>query len=303
MKGGRLCSLVVVVGLAACASEEPPMPAEIELEALLPDPSSLGGWDLGDGPTWYTPDTLWEYLDGGAPRYAAYGLARMLHVRYQLGDDQLASVTVDVYDMASELGAFGIYSSIRPSVVEVRSWGVEGYLSQTIAAAWKGTIFVHAVADDDRPELIEALESVVAHVCDSVAGETSPPAVLAPLPPHGLVPHSERWVADDLLGHAALGGGVLATYEIDGRRGELFYCELADETAASDALQSVHDELSRWAEITEIREARAGFRHLRPGVLSGTVVRSGRFIAGVSGDLTLTEQDSLLEQLIDRLVD
>lgn len=298
-----LCSLVVMIGLVACASEEPPTPAGLELEALLPDLSSLGSWQIAEGPIVFTADTLWEYLDGGAPRYLDYGLVKMLHVRYQLGDDPLASVTVDVYDMAWELGAFGIYSSMRPSVGEVRSWGAEGYLSQTVAAAWKGSIFVHAVADDDRTDLVEALEAVVAHVCDAVAGEASPPAVLALLPPNGLVPHSERWVADDLLGHAALGGGLLATYEIDGRRGELFFAELADEKTAVEALQSVRDEMARWSNIAELPARRNGFRHQHESGRSGVVVREGRLIVGVSGNLTFAEQDGVLEQLIHRVGD
>jgi len=67
---------------------------------------------------------------------------------------------------------------------------------------------------------------LVSRVCGVVDGGVLPPAILDPLPPQGLVPYSERYVASDLFGHSALDGGVVATYEIDGHRGELFFSRL-----------------------------------------------------------------------------
>lgn len=298
MKARHLWRVALLAALVACAQEKPPGPAGVELECLLPEASSLEGWRIAEGPTAYTPDNLWEYLDGGAPRYEAYGFERMLHSRYQLGDDPLASVTADIYEMGSELGAFGIYSSIRPLDATFQSWGAEGYRSGTVAAAWKGQVFAHVAADDERPEMIELMELLVAHVCDEVTGSVSLPTILQRLPPEDIVPHSERYEATDLLGHAALGGGVLATYEIDGRQGELFFSELENEAAAEEALEAFRREKERWAEVVD---APAGFRFEESGSGSGTVLRSGRFVIGVHGDLSFEAQVGLLERLIERL--
>ena len=298
MKARHLWCFAVLTALVACAQGNPPGPAGVELEGLLPEASSLEGWRIVEGPTSYTPDTLWEYLDGGAPRYEAYGFERMIHSRYQLGNDSLASVTADVYDMGSELGAFGIYSSIRSPDATFHSWGAEGYRFGTVVAAWKGRVFAHVAADDERPELIEMMQLLAAHVCDEVTGPVTPPTILQHLPPEDLVPHSERYEATDLLGHAALEGGVLATYEIDGRRGELFFSELESEAAAQRALEAFRSEKERWAEVAD---APAGFRFQEPGSGSGTVLRSGRFVIGVHGDLSFEAQAELLKRLAERL--
>ena len=298
MRTCRLWGVAVLVAMVACVQEDPPGPAGLEIEDLLPEASSFDGWQIAEGPISYTPETLWEYLNGGAPRYLAYGLERMIHVRYQLGDDPLASVTADVYEMGSELGAFGIYSSIRSPDATFQSWGAEGYRSGTVAAAWKGAVFVHVAADDDRPELIEMAERLGAQVCAGVVGEVSRPDILHPLPPEGLVPHSERYVASDLLGHAVLEGGVLATYEIGGDEGELFFSELGDEAVAQEALEAFRREKERWAEVAETA---AGFRFQVSGSGSGTVLRSGRFVIGVHGDLPFEAQEDLLELLAERL--
>ena len=298
MKNRQLWRVALLVVLAACARTELPSEPGLELEDLLPEPASFEGWQIAEGPTPYTPDTLWEFLDGGAPRYLAYGLVRMVSVRYQLGDDPLSSVAVEVYEMGSELAAFGIYSSIRPPDSSVRSWGAEGYRSGSVAAAWKGAIFVHTAADDERPELIEMMEALVSRVSAAVVTEVSRPSVLDPLPPEHLVPHSERYVASDLFGHAALPGGVLATYEIDGQRGDLFFSELENESTADAAVEAFRSEKERWAQISS---AAGGFRFADPGGGSGTVLQSGRFVIGVQGKLPVEAQDALLQTLVDRL--
>ncbi len=298
MKNHQLWIVVVLVVLVACARPELPPEPDVELEDLLPGPESLEAWQIAEGPISFTADTLWEFLDGGAPRYLDYGFVRMVHLRYQLGDDPLSSVSLEVYEMGSELGAFGIYSSIRPPDLSVRSWGAEGYRSGNAAAAWKGTVFVHASADDERPELIEAMEAFVSRACAAVVAEVSRPSVLDPLPPEHLVPHSERFVASDLFGHAALPGGVLATYEIDGLRGDLFFSELENVAAAEKAVEAFRSEKERWAEVTGTTD---GFRFEDPASGSGTVLRSGRFVIGVQGDLPFDAHDDLLDRLGARL--
>ncbi|MCW8985206.1 MAG: hypothetical protein OQK55_07680 [Thermoanaerobaculales bacterium] len=297
MKAKALCGVAALFCVFSCGQEVPHARTELELERLLPT-APLGPWIVAEGPLPFTPDNLWEYLNGGAPRYQAYGFERMIHSRYQLGDDPFASVTADVYDMGSELGAFGIYRSIRPSDAVGRSWGAEGYRSGTVAAAWKGEVFVHASADDERPELIERMEMLVSRVCDEADGGVLAPTILDPLPPEGLIPYSERYVASDLLGHAALGGGVVATYEIDGRQGELFFSELENDAVAQQVLDSYRREKERWAEVADTP---AGFRFQESGSRSGSVLRSGRFVTGVHGELPFDVQEDLLERLFERL--
>ena len=298
MRIHHLWCVAVLIAVVACAQGNPPVQPGLEFENLLPETSLLKGWSIAEGPTSFSPDTLWEYLDGGAPRYLAYGLVRMVHVRYQLGDDRLSSISVEIYDMGSELGAFGIYSSIRPPDAVFQSWGAEGYRSGNVAAAWKGSVFVHVAADDDRSELIDSMEELVSRICGKLTGETSPLPILDPLPMEHLVPYSERFVASDLLGHADFGGGVLATYEVNGRSAELFFSELENEAVAVAAMATYRREKERWAKVADRQN---GFRFVSTGPAYGIVVTSGRYVAGVQGDLPSEAQEDLLERLLERL--
>jgi len=255
------------------------------------------------GPTDYDSETLYEYLNGGAPLYLKFGFEGMAHVRYQFGDNSLSSVTLDVFDMGSDLGAFGLYRSGRPPEAGVRDWGAEGYRSGTVAAAWKGSVSIHAEADEDQPKLIEAMENLVAQVAKSVVGGTSLPQIIDLLPSDGLVPWSERIVAEDMMSHAFLPGGVLATYRVAGDEGTVFFSHLASETAITEAMAALRAHHEQWGEIVRDIDSigDGGFRFSDPGLGSGAVVSLGSYVVGVHGDLPSEVQTDLLGRLVDNL--
>jgi len=297
------CVLAVVALAVGCGSGEEPAIGRTGLADLLPAASSMDGWQIADGPTEYDSEGLFEYLNGGAPLYLDFGFEGMVHVRYQLGDDSLSSVTLDIFDMGSDLGAFGLYRSGRPPDAEVRDWGAEGYRSGTVAAAWKGRISIQAQADDDQPELIEAMESLAAQVAKSVAGGTSLPQIIDLLPSGGLVPWSERLVARDLMSHAFLPGGVLATYQVADDEGTLFFSELASGPAVPEAMAGLRAHHEQWGEIGEDIDSigDGGFRFNDPGLGSGAVVSTGPYVVGIHGGLPTEVQMNLLGRLVDNL--
>jgi hypothetical protein len=294
--------VVAVMLLALAARPARPAPAA-DLAALLPPASTLRGWTVAEGPVGYGPDDLFEYMDGGAERYLSYGFRALAHVRYRWGADSLACVTLDVFDMGSDLGAFGIYRSGLTAGATRRDWGVEGRRSGTLAAAWKKCLFVHAEADDDRPVLVDLMERLVAHVCAGSAGGGSLPPIIDPLPKDGLLPQSERFVPIDLLGHAFLRGGVLATYEIDGTQGELFFCDAGTAASANEAIARLRAHHAKRGTIDRGVPALqpAGLRFLESGKGRGTAVAQGRFVVGVHGEMPYAAQERLLGELLRNL--
>jgi hypothetical protein len=303
VRGRTLPVLVALAAVAACGNPATPVGEDAGLEKLLPAVSNGAEWSLAEGPLRYTPETLYEYVNGGAERYLGFGFRELVHVRYRLGDEPLAGVTLDLYDMGSELGAFGIYSAGRPPGVEVRPWGTEGYRVGTIAAAWRGALFVHGEADDERPELAAMLERMMAEVGERAPGPRSQPAVLDLLPQEGRVAHSERYVAADLEGHAFLPGGVIAVYEVDGARSELFVSDLGNEAAAADALEQLRGHLARWGRVEDepLALGDGAFRYTDPTLGAGTAVRSGRFVAGIQGDLSAEHREAVMAAVVAKL--
>jgi len=296
----RRLILALMIGLASCAGDDPVEPVAPSTADLLPAVTELAGWTIADGPLEYTHETLYEYLNGGAERYQTHGFRSLVHVRYQHGDDPLACVTLDVYDMGGELGAFGIYSAARPAGGELRKWGAEGYRIGTVAAAYKGSIFVHGEADDDRTELVEMLDTLMLRVTDGARGSVSPPSILASLPADHRLPGSERYVPENLLGHSFLPGGVLATYEIDDRRAELFLSDLGTGDRAVDATAALRTHFEQRGTVVGGTPSfgNDGFRVTDPIFGQATAVRSGNLVAGIHGDLSVEEGEAILRRLI-----
>ncbi len=306
--GGFVLALLLLAGCQAASRGSPPTPkatagAALDLRHLIPPRPVTAGWVVSGEPLTYSPESLFEYLDGGAPRYIGYGFAALFQVRYVREGQPELGITLDLYDMGRALGAFGIYSSARPPDVAPHEWCAEGYRSGPVAAAWKDRLYVHVAADEERPELVDLVERLVASVCARAPGDPSPPPLLAALPREGLVPRSERYVAADLLGHAFLPGGVLATYEIDGRRAEVFFSDLGTAAAAREAVARLRAHYGERRVPTSAGPAigDVSLRHA-DGVLGpGTVVAAGRHAAGIHGDLPEGAQDLLLGRLVERL--
>lgn len=292
--GPRVPALSLAVALALLGCERAAAPG-------LPPPPA--GWRLADGPTQYRPDTLWRYLDGGAPQYLAFGLRRLAHGRYERETDPGAAVTLDIFEMGSELGAFGIYSRGRSPEDPIRDWGAEGYRIGNVAAAWKGSLYVHAEADDAEPGTIALMEALVAAACDAAPGTTSPPPILRALPEEGRVSRSERYTASNLLGHAFLPAGVSARYRAAEGEAVLFFSDLGSATAAAEAIGRLRShEVERGAGVEDLASPGAGgFRCTDPGLGRLTATTAGRFVAGVYGDLPHEALLPILEPLLPNL--
>lgn len=286
--------------LFACSAQQ-----GVDLGALLPKESVLDGWTTTEGPIEYGPEDLYDYLNGAAERYLSYGFVQALHVRYEIEGDDRSGITLDLYDMGSDQGAFGIFSMGRRRNSPAFDWGAEGSAAGNAAQAWRGRIFVHGVADYEEPNAVSALHGMIRDVTGKTPGEGSRPVVLGPLPDHGLMPRSEQYVAADLLGHSFLPGGVLATYRIDGHEARLFFSDLGSAARAGEAVVLLEDRMVMRIDVHSTPSPGAGgFSYSDPEAGSGTVIAAGRFVAGIQSDmpdLPVESQHLLLGVLVKRL--
>ena len=296
-----LGTLLAVIAAAGCGQN-----AGTDLELLLPEPSELAGWIPVDGPVAYAPDDLYEYLDGGAERYLSYGFRSLVHVRYGVAGPERPGLTLDLFDMGSSLGAFGIYSAGRRPEIPPEPWGVEGWTDGDVAHAWKGSVYLHGVADRADPEAVALMRRVIARAASAVPGDPTEPPELDPLPLAGRVARSERYVASDLMGHGFLGGGVTASYRVDGRDVRLFFADVGGTASADEAVARLRRHWQGQA-VVESTDApgRGGFRYSAAALGSGTVVAAGSFVAGVQcpePDLSVDARQALVTDLVSRLL-
>ena len=296
-----LCA-VALAALVTCGrpTDDPVVPP-VDLARLAPPLGELPGWSIVEGPEEFRPETLFEPLDGGAPVYLDHGFRLLRRTVYRLGADPRASIMVDVFDMGSVLGAFGIYRASLPEGVVSQPWGAEGHRVGSVAAAWRGRIYLRAEAGAESPELVAALDRVVATVSLRIPGEARLPGVLQSLPLEGLIPRSERYVSHGLYGHSFLPGGIVAGYLLDGRRAEVFFSDLGSHRAARRALERLRTFHGAAATEAAVAIGDGGFRFRQAATEEAIVVRAGSFVAGIRGATDDGRMHTVLSRLAGNL--
>jgi hypothetical protein len=199
---------LTLVCLAALAAA-PATPSS--MAAFFP---KLDGYTLVEAPAKYSPETLYEYIDGGADAFLMYDFEELAAGTYKsaTGDE----VTVDLYRHKDAVRAFGMYLQERPNASKALPIGVEGYSGEQHLEFVAGQFYAKLSGKT------ALLQKVAEKVAKGLPGTREPPAVFKAFPAAGKLPRAEKLSTRDFLGHAFLHDGFAVPYEVDGARFRLF---------------------------------------------------------------------------------
>jgi hypothetical protein len=197
--------------------------------SLLPQ---VPGWTLVEPPRSYFPGTLFEYIDGAAESYLSYAFQELVTADFK-SDKTAATLTVEVYDMGSDLNAFGIFSSERYPGSPPVAVGNLGYLEEGTLNFIVGPNYIKLICFDGGAAADSTLKTFAEDIDRKVPDRGSLPPDLALFPKNGLVEGSEKFILQNVLGYDFLHDGYLASYRAGGREFELFIVagRNADEAA------------------------------------------------------------------------
>ena len=198
-------------------------------------PAHIDTWKLEGPPAAYTPETLFEYIDGGAESFLQYDFQDLTAASY-VGNK--VEIRTDVYHHRDAARAFGIYSQERRPGSTKMPGKLEGIASPDHLEFVAGAYYVKlALLDGGEPAILLKLAEGIAA---KLTGTREPPAVLACFPEAGKRPRAEKLNARDFLGHAFLHDAAAAPYEIDGARFRLFAVEGKDAVEARAMVAAFH---------------------------------------------------------------
>jgi len=274
------------------------------MKDVLPIHECSNGWIMEDNVKIFTRDTLFDHINGEAELYFPYGFDLLATAIYTNKANPQSAILADVYRMGSLLDAFGIYSNYRKANSERASTGAEGFISPTQLMFYQDRYFIRLQASGatnmDKNTLLE---------CGRAISRNLPPNKDCPKEVEifnmsGVVPKSERYIAQSLLGYAYFRRGIIAEAILEGKRPQIF---MVSEDSRDEA-RKVFDQyllyLKASGQAIQLTETSEWIFMTAADPLYGNVVveHSGRYVIGAVRVKDVSSAIKLLEQLRSRLV-
>jgi Family of unknown function (DUF6599) len=279
-------------------------PKEPPVESLLPSPGFSGEWRLDGQIKTYSQDDLFTYIDGEAELYFPYGFERLATAFYtKEGGDPQIGLAADIYQMGSLLDAFGIYSQYRKPDAEFIPMGGEGFVNPSQLLFYQDRFFVQLSASGTAQLDRSVFESCARAISRALPGPPKKPLELNLLKIPALIPQTERYFPESLLGYSFFRRGLIALASQNGKKFRIFV--IIEDSAQSAKI--VLDRYVRYLKDSKVPSDR--ILHLKDGGLFAPdplhkglmLTQKGRFIAGAADLENPAQGSTLIEQIMTRL--
>ncbi len=283
MKGqAALAGLIVMVVLCGCAA---PPATPFSPSSALPGGNDVAGWTSSDQAQSYTHDNLYNLVDGQADSFFAYNFQQVAVGRYQNAGGAL--INIEIWQLDSPANAFGLYTAGRTGQpVDLGNEGSADAGQRVLF--WQDRYYV-AVASVRKASDAD-LQALARNVSDALPKGGTRPAVVAHLPPNGLVPQSYVFFRQEIsvASEVWLGG--------ENRLG------LGDDTEGVVARYrwNAHVIHLLLVQYPSAQRAQAGLEALKSGQIEDVVSASARdnLLGAVIGKADASAADNLLAQAL-----
>jgi len=267
-------------------------------------PESQGVWQKAGGVKYYTPDNLYDYINGEAELYHAYDFQKLATVMYLKDGKDDSTFVVDLYDMGTPLNAFGVYSNYRYPQYKFDQIGAEAVISDFGLRFLKDRFMVEIKADDTSESTQTDAKNLALAIADRIVGNAFFPEEVDLLSPFNQKEFTARYISEGMLNLDFLPGGLEASYEINGEELTgfvVFQPTSAKMNAQLQAIQTAYKKLGYHTfEVSEGDQFSIGVQTKYEGVVLVGAVKG--FLVGVRDCESMGTSYILLEQLKSHLM-
>ena len=242
------------------------------------------GWQIFDEAKQFSPENLYEQINGRASFFLAYDMIKMTYVSFVKNSDEITKfINLSIYDMGKPTNAFGVFSAERSEGESPLDLGRAGYRSDANYFIWKGQYYVRIINSEVTDELqrigMDLAQKMTAFLTDS--GEQV--WGLAALPLKDQVSGSVQYFKVDAMGLEFMRNTYIAEYRKSGTKVTAFL-------SRHDSAESARGNLDRYAEFAKkygkgVDRLRVGGVKLVSCDMGGSydvVFHKGRLMGGVS---------------------
>lgn len=240
-RGASLLLTLILATVSVFAAERPVEqdPSQQEMLKLIAEPLPAGAV-AKHAASFYGPDNLYDYIDGGADIFVLYGVRTLLHVDLRA---KAADISVDVFDMGSPDTAFGIYAAERSPDFHFIAIGAEGYQYEGMLNFLQDRYYVKLLGFGDGADAV--LNTFARALSARIGTNPAFPALLSKLPAENRKPHSEQYMPTDPLGHPFLGPAYVVAYTSGDQESKLFVTVARDEADAQQRLKQLEQHFAK----------------------------------------------------------
>lgn len=250
------------------------------------------GWKLASPARAFSPDTLYEEIDGEAELYLPYDFKSLRVAVLSRPGNPAAEVRVALFRHGSARDAWGVYSLHRFPGQQVTAVGAsEAIVSDASVDFSRGETFVQIGQGSpaaSRGDLIEAAQGV----SDALEGPAGPPPESAVVTIASAVRRTTVYQKRAILGYESLAPG----YEARFQAGEISGTVLFIEPRRADGGLPLPDALAR--ELPKFESVSPGL--FRAELASSTlwlVSEQGLYAGAAAGRLTREQAEPILDEL------
>jgi hypothetical protein len=202
----------------------------------------------------YSPDTLYEKIDGRAPAYLGFNFQQLRSRSFAVEASKGSYVDVYEYRMDSPVNAFGIFSIERDPKGKPLDFAPDGYAGEMGFFFRQGACYVQVIASDQDPKTVDLAKAIAGNRAKAIPADDSGLDTRRKLPNSGLIPESVSFVLDNAQGQAFLKNVFQATYDFEGEKLP-FFLMIAEPQTTAAAYQSYLTFCGRFGKATELPES------------------------------------------------
>lgn len=251
----------------------------LSLKSLIPD---IKEWKLVENPKLFSPENLYEHINGAAEAYLSFGFKELLVAYFE---NNTSSLTLEIYDMGNPNNSFGIYSIERSPDYNFIEIGTHGYTDGENLFFIVGSLYIKIFCSECGKNSISELTDFAEKIVEKVKDKGKLPDILRYFPQKGLIQNSEKFFPKNFLGIEFLRNGYQADYFDEDKKFSLFIIEEADERKAENTFEMFKSYLKNRKKPEDIDFGFSMGMIFEDRVHKKmAIVRKRRFILGYLGD-------------------
>lgn len=231
------------------------------------------GWRCVSDTLVYTPENLYNLIDGAADAFLAYGFVDLRQGAYTSAEG--IEIRAEFYRHNSPTNAFGIYALERKPDYHFVTLGAQGYLEENILNFLTGRYYIKLSTRSEGDTARRSLLSLARALSVSLGERNQLPAILEAFPAADKVVNGESYMPENFLGYSALSSAFIAQYASSVPYA-MFLIPCADSVAAQTMLSkycgAIHQPVPKPNASAVIDDPNNG----RIGIF-----QQGRFLGGI----------------------